>query len=191
MLASEVIINVAHERLRLRPTLWAATRLEREWGGFDKLIDALDSGSATAMESIIRESAPESDFSRLEVAFNSMPFETHLDRLIEPLKTHVLNLVGVDPAEGDPNAERVPFPEHFARLFAIGTGWLSWTPDETWASSPAEIIAAFQCRQDMLRAIFGGEEPKKFGPKHSAHVVARLKRNLALYKANREDDAIG
>ena len=50
------------------------------------------------------------------------------------------------------------FASLFRSLFRMGTGWLGWTPEETWNASPLEIMEARAGRLDMLKAIFGSKD---------------------------------
>ena len=159
----EITIRFAGETLFLRPTLLAAIRLERRFCGFDKIISDLLDDNVTTMAAVIRESAIHaSDIPDIIASLADMPLCTGIAALREPLISHTLRLAGRDGAEtetdDDPNAKRVSFAEHFARLFAIGTGWLGWSPETTYDATAAEIEAAFAGRIDMLKAIFGGEQ---------------------------------
>jgi hypothetical protein len=46
------------------------------------------------------------------------------------------------------------FVDVFTELFEFATGWLQWTPADTWAATPAEIIHARKGREDMLFQTF-------------------------------------
>ena len=73
---------------------------------------------------------------------------------------HVLALAGVDPdspKQGD-QGNRISFADYHDKLFRIGTGWLGWSPSQTWASSTAEILAAYEGHLEKLRAVNGGAE---------------------------------
>ncbi|TAI63451.1 hypothetical protein CWO89_24080 [Bradyrhizobium sp. Leo170] len=70
----------------------------------------------------------------------------------------ILVLIGAqDKTGGDkPQAGKpISFDEYFTQLFQIGTGWLGWSPAETWNATPAEIINAKRGRNAMLEEIFG------------------------------------
>lgn len=63
----------------------------------------------------------------------------------------------------------------FEGLFEFATGWLKWTPAETWAATPTEIHAARKGHFAMLRAIHGdGSEAKDKAPTN--YTTADLKR---------------
>lgn len=159
----EITIGFGHEAIRLRPTLRAALRLERQFGGFDKLIAAINEASVSAIIAIVRESAPHSDFARFADALETKPFSRTLPALAAPLLAHVCALSGFDPdnmgeASAPEPGPRVTFADHHAKLYRIGTGWLGWTPEATWSATPAEIIEAYKGRCELLKSIFGGAE---------------------------------
>ena len=156
--ADEITITVAREAITLRPTLRAAMRLERAFGGFDKLIEAIDGGSVTAMAAVIRESSDgDSDVPRLIEGLADMPLHRGIEVLKEPLVSHVLRLAGHDGSEesGEGSNERITFAEHHARLYRLATGWLGWSPETAWTSTASEIIEAYAGRIELLQAIFG------------------------------------
>ena len=55
-LADDITITLDHETIYLRPSLWAAFRLERRYG-FDKIIQAIAGGNLAIMADVIRESS--------------------------------------------------------------------------------------------------------------------------------------
>ena len=48
----------------------------------------------------------------------------------------------------------------YRRLYSYGTGWLGWTPAETWAATPQEIADAFTAHIAKLKTIHGSNEPE-------------------------------
>lgn len=50
-------------------------------------------------------------------------------------------------------------------------GWLGWTPEQAYNAAIPDILTAYEGRTDMLRAIFGGEEPEKVAPKPSKRTM--------------------
>lgn len=59
---------------------------------------------------------------------------------------------------GKSNRQPQDFTGLLEHLFEIGTGWLGWTPEDTWSAAPAEIVAAHKGRIALLKAIFGSNE---------------------------------
>lgn len=160
----EITIRIGRDTVVLRPTLRAALRLERRHGGFDHLLRAVADGNLGVMADLIRESATDrSDIPGILENVGEFALRGSMEPLTAPLLNHVFKLAGVDSdntqdeAEPKTSTPRVSFAEHFAKLFAIATGWLGWTPEQAWSATPAEIIAAYHGRLDMLGAIFGTE----------------------------------
>ena len=75
----------------------------------------------------------------------------------EELIAFVMKLAGAKQGDA-PSAEPIPYPEYFSRLYKLATGWLLWSPDQAWAASPNEIVAAFHGRMDQLKAVHGSGE---------------------------------
>lgn len=141
--------------IKLVPTLRAAYRLERKYDGFDKLFRLVSGGNLSAIAAVIREGA--GDDAVIRHSLDHMPVSTGLDCMALPCLRFILALSGADDAaEKGATGKPVPFDEHHANLFRIGTGWLGWTAEDTWNASPAEILEAYKGRTEMLAAIFGG-----------------------------------
>jgi hypothetical protein len=157
------------ERITLRPTLRAALRLERRHGGFDRLVGAIADGNLAVLADVIRESAE---------GFTSLPdlleciskggLKRGLEAIQAPVLAHVFALAGYDEHHtvlNDENdqakGQKITFADHHRKLFEIATGWLGWSPAQAWDSTPAEIMAAYNGRLDMLKAIFGSQEDKQ------------------------------
>lgn len=160
-LAADTTITVAHEVIRLRPTLRAAIILERRFGGLDKIINAIEAGNLSVMSTVIRESSAErTDLADLLDCGGSLSIKMAVEHLHAPLIRHVFALAGVDPdapAETS-TGEKIPFSEMYARLFRIATGWLGWTPEQAYSATLAEIIEAKQGLNEKLKAIYGSGE---------------------------------
>lgn len=151
-LADDTTITIAGEAVVLRPTLRAAIRLERRYGGFSKLASAIMDGSLSAASDVIGE-----NYDHPMLA--NRIFDAGLDTLREPLLAYVMACAGIDPDDKPDSAQAggktVPFSEYLTGLYRIATGWLGWTPDTALDATPAEIQEAHKGRVDMLRAIFG------------------------------------
>jgi hypothetical protein len=169
-LADETIITIDGATVTLRPTLRAAYRLEADHG-FRAILDGIANGQIVVMAAVIREAGdyPAAMLNLLNV------IERDGAEALTIFKVPLLNLVGAMIGVGDEEEEKPAkaksdtvsdsstetFGTYFDRLFSIGTGWLGWTPAETWRATPAEIVAAQKGRVDMLRAIFGGQDEEK------------------------------
>lgn len=159
----EITIRLEGETtIHLRPTLRAAFRLERRYGGFDKLFLSIVDGNLSCMADVIRESASApSTLPTFLTELADLPVITGLEILTLPLLSHVAKLAGTDDNETDAEpGERITFAEYHTRLFRIATGWVGWTPETAWNATAAEITEAFKGRTEMLKAIFApAKEP--------------------------------
>lgn len=177
-LADEIItLRVEGEAILLRPTLRVAMRLDRKFHGFAAVYRGVLEGSFTVMAEIIREgSVSPTSFPDYLDAIAAMP----LRKGIEPIRLALLTFVGIlsgidaDNDNEAPSGEPMTAADYYTRLFEIGTGWLGWTPEQTWEATPAEIRAAYRGRLDMLKAIFGsGQSGEKAVEEKDAMTVLR------------------
>ncbi|MGF7160329.1 hypothetical protein FHS85_001952 [Rhodoligotrophos appendicifer] len=189
--ADEITLTIAGETVRLRPTLRAATRLERQFSGFHKLLLAVHQGSVSAIAAVIRECADHASGipHNLEMLAGYV-LTTGIEYLIAPISDHVLRLAGVDDEPEEPAAENktsatpVSIAEYHRTLFEFGTGWLGWTPETTWNATAAEILAAYAGKASMLRAIYGTAEPAETKPNfHTEHQRAEGILTLKMMQA--------
>jgi hypothetical protein len=169
-LADQTTITIDGATVTLRPTLRAAYRLEETYG-FKAIVTGITEGQMAIMGAIIREAG---DFPAAMLNLLNV-IERDGAEALDVFKMPLFNLVGAmigvgDEEEAKPtkgksatvaDSSTETFGTYFDRLFSIGTGWLGWTPAETWQATPAEIVAAQKGRVDMLRAIFGGKDDDK------------------------------
>jgi len=160
--ADPITIEIAGEAYELRPTLRAATRLARRHRNFAAIYKAILADHVSIIAEVIREGTDAAEAVSLFLVEHEIPnLRAKLDGLKLQLLRYVLALAGHDGNHASPTADAgkpMSFAEYHAELFRIGTGWLGWTPDETWNATPAEIIEARAGRMDMLRAIYGRAE---------------------------------
>lgn len=159
----ETRITLGNEVITLRPTLRAALRLERRFGGFDKMLRSLMDGSISTMVAIVAEgSNNDARAITLIDTLHTLPLYRVIETLTDALLAFVLVLAGIDPEAELPKddkarqASRMTFADYHAKLFRLATGWLGWAPDDAWRATPAEITEAYAGRVEMLQAIFGG-----------------------------------
>lgn len=169
--ADPIVIEIAGEAYELRPTLRAAMRLTRKHGDYLAIYNAILTDHVSAVSDIIREGSGSllaaADFlNGIELA----GVRDTLGQLKPSLLSFVLQLAGIDDDADDQDNEHpgepMPLGEFYATLFRVGTGWLGWSPADTWDATPAEILAAQRGRGDLiadvLKGIFGApDEPAK------------------------------
>ena len=162
-LARDDEFTLSHDgnTVRLRPSLRAAMRLERLHDGFGPLITMLDQFNTTTIRDMILIAA--SDYSaaqRFLASISTKPLQTYRHAVTGPLSsllTAFLPAPSPDTASTSKAPEKaVPWSEAYAQLHQIGTGWLGWTPAETWAATPTEITQALEGRVAHLIAMNGG-----------------------------------
>jgi hypothetical protein len=162
--SDEITIRVSDATVRLRPTLRAALRLERRYGGFEAIVRAIADGNLTVIADVIRETSTRlSDIPDILETVGLMPLRIGLECLTEPLIQHVFALAGFDKENAEesdrqPSGKPMSFAEYHEKLFGIATGWLGWSPETAWDATPSEIIVAYQGKLDMLKAVFGSSK---------------------------------
>ena len=170
MKPSEIRIAIDGLEVVLRPTLRAACNLEQRYGGFEAITRAIVDGSFTVTADVILEGAIKCHLNRTALEVRLSKALSKLDTLIPQLLSFILGLCGIDDSKVEQSqitGKLESFADHHTKLFRIATGWLGWTPQEAWYSTPLEIIEAFKGRSEMLAAIFGSgnpAEPEQTGP---------------------------
>ncbi|MBB4955517.1 hypothetical protein H4S14_003532 [Agrobacterium vitis] len=142
-------VTIAHggNTVTLRPTLRAAATLEARFD-FPALFRALDDFNLTIISQIIlTASSPVQDaaaFLRSEAA--GRPLLSFFSAVTGPLADLVSMFMPapVQPLHKQPVAtgEIIPWSEYYAYLYDTATGWLGWTPETAWNSTPTEISRA-------------------------------------------------
>jgi hypothetical protein len=196
-LADQTTITIDGATVRLRPTLRAAYRLEETYG-FKGIVNGITEGQIAILGAVIREAG---DYPAAMLNLLNLIERDGADAL-DVFKVPLFNLVGAMIGVGDEeekpakaksetvsDSSTETFGTYFERLFSIGTGWLGWTPAETWHATPAEIVAAQKGRVDMLRAIFGGKDSEEDARK-KLPLSERIKMTMQALGAKRQKDAV-
>ncbi|MGE3247969.1 MAG: hypothetical protein AB7J19_16715 [Beijerinckiaceae bacterium] len=162
------------KRYALRPTLRAASTLNRRYGGFGQIIEALDDGNLECAYDVAKACiADRQEFVSYAGMIGKAPLSETLNAVVPPILALILNMTGADQDEADTRrkAPKMSFEQYHEELFQIACGWLLWTPDVAWNATPAEILTAYKGRLAMLKAIHGGGEedtsndsPKTYDP---------------------------
>jgi Phage tail assembly chaperone protein, TAC len=150
--------------VRLRASLQAAMRLERLHDGFPNLFRKVAEFDTQTIKTIIATAATDQNAA-----------DTFLESLdgapLHPVQRNAQGLVvslcaAFFPPEPTPKdasttpGKPMPWSDAYAELYRIGTGWLSWTPAETWAATPTEIVQALEGKIAHLTAMNGGSDAK-------------------------------
>ena len=169
--------------LCLRPSLRAASALERLHGGLAPLFAHVEAFHLGTVRAVIRASATDPHAAdAFLAAYADTPLRAFRDLTLAP----ILNvLAGIIPDTGEeptaaPSGTPRPWSEAYADLYGLATGWLGWTPAEAWQATPTEIVRAFRAHVDMLRAVHGGEAPENENTPDATARAAQRQANEAL-----------
>lgn len=162
----EVTISHAGCSVTLRPSLRAGKALERLYDGWSNFLNAFDQFRLTAVQALIRVSAVSQVAAEtLLSSLAATPIRT-INAVLEPPCVALLRMFldvagGENAQDGQPAksaGNMLTWADAYAELYRIGTGWLGWTPAETWAATPTEISEAYKGKIGMLQAIHGGAD---------------------------------
>jgi hypothetical protein len=151
--------------VRLRPSLRAATLLQNK-NGFGSIAHHIVAGKLSMVLAVAEATADDPEAARRLI--NQRVEENGaiaLNDWIEPLCYLVADCFGIDPHaehaverdQPDPG-EALDFGKALTDLYEIGTGWLGWSPADTWRATPAEIMAARDGLMAKLKAIHGSAD---------------------------------
>lgn len=165
-LANDIIaIPLGSHAVRLRPSLRAAIRLHAKHD-LRKLAAGIIEGNFGMVADLIIEGTDQETARNLirTIAAKGAKF---LPELVEPLLAFILALLGSDQSTAnEASADKTDAPAdqpdwiapYLEDLFGIGTGWLGWSPAETMAATPNEIIVANRAHLAKLKAIHGAAD---------------------------------
>lgn len=148
----EVTIAHGNYAVTLRPSLRAATILEKRFG-FEALLQASAQFNLTIISEIILVSVSSSNQSA--AAFLSSLRGRPLSHFSVALRRPLADLVSMFIPAPDPTAKPsfgkpTPLDDLYADLYAVATGGLGWTPEQAWNATPTEINRAYDAHVDYL-----------------------------------------
>ncbi|WP_293808409.1 hypothetical protein [uncultured Bosea sp.] len=157
----EIVLEHGSNAVILRPSLRAASALERSHDGFDRLFQRIAEFHTGTVREIILIAATDR---RDAVRFLDSVLQLPLGRVIESMQVSLVRLCASFFPEGDDkpgqSGERMPFPDFFRALFRRATGCLHWTPEEAWNATITEISAAIEGHNELMVSIYGSSEDK-------------------------------
>lgn len=158
--ANTFSLQLGNSSFDLKPSLRAAFVLHEKYDGFQNLSRYLAEGSITAALDIISATIVNAKAWGEHALPANGAVVRDLMAATGDLIDFVLVLAGADDKSSGKadTGKPIPFDEYFTHLFQIGTGWLGWTPDDTWEATASEIVNAQKGRLDMLKALFGSKE---------------------------------
>tara|TARA_R100000935_G_C2841561_1_gene171408 strand:- start:11355 stop:11966 length:612 start_codon:yes stop_codon:yes gene_type:complete len=159
-LASDIVLRHGTLAVTLTPSLRAATLLERLHGGFPALLEQVQAFNVTTIIEIIKTAGQAPD--ALLMALSDAPLRTIRDVTYVPI-VQLLLAFGLisDDTDTDttpkpaPSGNPIAWPDLFAQLYKIATGWLGWTPATAWAATVQEINEAFHGLVERIKATSG------------------------------------
>lgn len=170
----EFRIEVDGEEIILRPTLRAASLILTRHDLTSLFRSLLETNVGTIAD-LIRVGSGQR-LPHLHYALVANLHDLHeRGPIVETLKAYLVALVNV--GADDENAKRTKptkrskskpndlKPDEFiGTLFAMGSGVLGWSPEQTWSATPSEIAAAHDARisliGDFLKVVVGGGDDK-------------------------------
>lgn len=159
-----ITLALGGSTLRLRPSLRAASTLERLHDGFAALFRQIAEFHLGTIREIITITATDrQDATAFLSRIDRTPLRIVADTVTAPILALCAAFIPASDkdAKPDPNAKPMPWPELYRELFRQATGWLHWTPEAAWNATPTEIAEAFAGHTAMLKAIHGSAEDDK------------------------------
>lgn len=159
----DIVLEHGSNAVILRPSLRAASTLERSHDGFALLARRIDEfHTGTVREIIMTAATDRKDAAAFLSAMSRLPLRRFVDVAQAPLFRLCAGFIpAADPtATPSPNAKPMPWRDVYRELFRTATGWLHWTPEAAWNATPTEINEAFAGHVAMLKALHGGEDDK-------------------------------
>lgn len=160
---NEIALEYGGNIVFLRPSLRAATVLERMHNGFVPLLQKVQQGHTGTLREIVLNSATDRPAARnlLNVMKGAKLIDVqHV--LVEPAFALITALMTPDTDQGEaakaPSGKPVQWADLYVDLYKIATGWLGWTPETAWNATLPEIMNAFDGHIDQLKAIHGSAD---------------------------------
>ncbi len=146
----DILVNVGGEQFALRASLRAALRLSLKYGDFGVVLRSIQHKELGVLATIVAEtSTTRTTVPELLECLSGHALQQVLAQLIPAcveVVTRFLDLGdnGDDqkPKRTRQGEKRVTHAEFYEALFEIGAGRLGWSPTDTWAATPQEILSA-------------------------------------------------
>jgi hypothetical protein len=154
----EIVLEHGSNAVILRPSLRAASTLERSHEGFAGLFRRIgEFHTGTVREIILTAATDRREALAFLDAMAGQPLKTFMTVAQHAVADLCLGFMPQsDPStKPPPNAKPVPWPKFYRELFRTATGWLHWTPQQTWDATPSEITEALAGHIAMLKATHG------------------------------------
>lgn len=179
--APEVLLRHGPHAVTLRASLGALIALDRYPGSFGALVAQIARQSITALHFAVRATATDRAGAEQLLAYAARnplaPFAGQAQAACLALLAGIFNSDrGEAPSAS--SAPSRPFADDASELYRIATGWLGWTPAETWNASPDEIMAAYEGHVDRLVMLTPGATKPEAQPIDEAQRQANVEEGL-------------
>lgn len=163
----------------LRPTLRAAMTLERLHDGWSGLFQKLEQSDTATIRQIIRTAAADRNAAEAFLrSFRNQP----LSKLVAAVSAPLWALMDMFHESNDTDSDQTtpatrsprPWADAYAEFYQIGTGWLGWTPAETWAATLPEIVQALEGQTARHIAMNGGSKDDAPASPSTSYTPERL-----------------
>ena len=168
--AYDVPLSYGVTTVWLRPSLRAATIIEKMDGGFPAILHKIQQTNLSTLKAIISAACTSrQDEKAILAALADQPLAGIQSAVIGPCMTLIAALMmpsigsGDDTAKPSTNAKPIAWSDLYADLFKMATGWLGWSPDTAWNATLPDIIQAFEGHTDKLKALHGGDDEEESG----------------------------
>ncbi|WP_306225750.1 hypothetical protein [Bosea beijingensis] len=141
----EIVLEHGNHAVILRPSLRAASTLERRvgFGQLPRRIAEFHTG--TVREIILTAATDRKDAAAFLNAMSRLPISRFVEIAQKPVRDLCDLFLPIDEASARPatSAPAITLPRLFQGLFRTATGLLGWTPEQAWNATPTEISEAF------------------------------------------------
>lgn len=142
----EIVLEHGSDAVILRPSLRAASTLERSHDGFERLFQRIaEFHVGTVREIIMTAATDRKDAAAFLRSFESKSLLTYMRIAQIPVQRLCMGFFpapedGAKPARGMP---ALPLRHVYRTLFRAATGKLGWSPEQAWNATPTDINEAF------------------------------------------------
>jgi len=183
----DIVISHGGNTVRLRPSLRAGLLIAQKYS-LEDLQTALGECNFTVISHLIALGSNDLERTTDLIAGFLAKGYWQLQTIRPQLAAFVAGSLGLTrEAPANDNSTDTTGETDFAasliKLYEVGTGWLGWTPADTWAATPAEIIAAQRGLFAKLKAIYGSADDQPADDPHDVPDEAQVKANMAALKA--------
>lgn len=166
--AYDVPLSYGLTTVWLRPSLRAASIIEKLDGGFPAVLQNIQQTNLSTVNAVISAAVTSrQDETAILNALADQPLHRIQSATLAPCMALISALMmpsiesGNTTAKPNNNAKPIAWSNLYEDLFKMATGWLGWTPETAWNATLSDIIQAFEGHTDKLKALHGGDETEE------------------------------